>query len=103
MAALGERRRQRHVARCRNRWTRKLCDLASPAWHIYACLLGGLFSYDGAHPLSRGQALVANEWIKVINTKFNAQIPPVGIGSVAGLPIGKVAASQPALDYSRVE
>ncbi|HEV8538994.1 MAG TPA: hypothetical protein VGR15_08770 [Bacteroidota bacterium] len=56
-----------------------------------AFILGGLFSYDGVHPSSRGQAILANEWIKVINQKFDAAIPLVNIGSVPGIPIGKVA------------
>jgi len=66
-------------------------------------ILGGLFSYDGVHPSSRGEAVIANEWIKVINTKFGAQIPPVNLSSVAGMPIGKAAAAQALPDYSRVE
>jgi lysophospholipase L1-like esterase len=30
-------------------------------------LTGGLFSYDGVHPTELGYAMVANEWIRVIN------------------------------------
>ncbi len=66
-------------------------------------ILGGVFSYDGVHPSSRGEAIIANEFITVINTKFNAQILPVTISSVAGLPIGKVSAPQPTMDYERVD
>jgi lysophospholipase L1-like esterase len=40
---------------------------------------GGIFSLDGAHPTDVGQALIANEFIKVINDEFNAQIPLVNI------------------------
>jgi hypothetical protein len=69
-----------------------------------AFILGGLFSYDGVHPSSRGQAIAANEWIKVINQKFNAAIPPVSIGSIPGIPIGKSAAGTAASpDFSDVD
>lgn len=53
---------------------------------------GGTFSYDGVHPSSRGYGIVANEWIKAINTKFNANIPLVDLNSLPGLPIGKFPA-----------
>jgi hypothetical protein len=57
-------------------------------------ITGGLFSYDGVHPSSRGAAIVANEFIKVINTKYGATITPV---SVAAQPatqgLGKVSLS----------
>lgn len=59
-----------------------------------AFIRGGAFSYDGVHPSSRGQALVANEWIKVINAKFNASISPVPISSAPGIPIGKIAVGE---------
>ncbi|MDH3252435.1 MAG: SGNH/GDSL hydrolase family protein [Ignavibacteria bacterium] len=60
-----------------------------------AFITGGLFSYDGVNPSSRGHAIVANELIKVINARFNASIPPVPVASVAGLPIGKGGADYP--------
>lgn len=63
---------------------------------------GGIFSYDGVHPSSRGNALLANEWIKVINTKFSARIPLVSIASVPGIPIGKASASEQSPDYTNV-
>ena len=44
---------------------------------------GGIFSLDGAHPTDVGQALIANEFIKVINDEFNAQIPWVNIVEIA--------------------
>jgi hypothetical protein len=37
----------------------------------------GLFSLDGVHPNPRGQALIANAFIKAINTTFNSTLPPV--------------------------
>lgn len=44
--------------------------------------LGGLFSLDGVHPTSTGYAVVANEFIKVINAKFGGQIPFVSVSKV---------------------
>lgn len=40
---------------------------------------GGYISVDGVHPNPRGQALVANEFIKAINAKFGSTLPPVDI------------------------
>ncbi|MCH7770802.1 MAG: hypothetical protein IIA49_07265 [Bacteroidetes bacterium] len=53
---------------------------------------GGTFSYDGVHPSSRGYGLIANEWIKVINQKFGANVPEVDLNSLPGIPIGKISA-----------
>jgi lysophospholipase L1-like esterase len=38
---------------------------------------GGGFSLDGVHPTPRGYALIANEFIKVINQKFGSNLPIV--------------------------
>ena len=43
---------------------------------------GGLFSLDGVHPTSEGQAIIANEFIKVINSKFGASIPLIDVSTV---------------------
>jgi len=48
---------------------------------------GNLFSFDGVHPSSKGQALVANEFIKVINDRYNANISFVDFTSIPGLKI----------------
>jgi phospholipase/lecithinase/hemolysin len=45
---------------------------------------GGLFSLDGVHPTSQGQAIMANEFIKVINSKFSANIPLVNVAEIPG-------------------
>lgn len=45
--------------------------------------LGGLFSLDGIHPTNTGYAVVANEFIKRMNTSFAAGIPPVAVELVA--------------------
>lgn len=45
---------------------------------------GGLFSLDGVHPTNQGQAIIANEFIKVINNKYNAQFPLVDVSAIPG-------------------
>lgn len=47
-----------------------------------AYITGGLFSLDGVHPTSQGHALIANEFIKVINSKFNANIPAINVATI---------------------
>ncbi|MBI2430242.1 MAG: hypothetical protein HYV29_15875 [Ignavibacteriales bacterium] len=47
---------------------------------------GGLFSLDGVHPSSRGAGIVANEFIKVMNSKFGMHIPYVDISTLPGIP-----------------
>ena len=46
---------------------------------------GGAFSLDGIHLTSRGYALVANEFIKVINGEFGATISPVIVSRYEGV------------------
>lgn len=45
---------------------------------------GNLISLDGLHPTYRGQALIANEFIKSINSKFNANVPLVDVANIPG-------------------
>ncbi len=45
---------------------------------------GGLFSLDGVHPTAQGQAILANEFIKVINSKFGSSYPLIAIGTIPG-------------------
>ncbi len=40
---------------------------------------GGAFSLDGIHPTPRGYALVCNEFIKAINSKYGSTIPQVDV------------------------
>ncbi|HPC82971.1 MAG TPA: SGNH/GDSL hydrolase family protein [Thermoanaerobaculaceae bacterium] len=42
-------------------------------------LTGGIFSYDGVHPQSLGYALLANEFIRVINSELGGNLPEVGL------------------------
>jgi len=44
-------------------------------------ILGNTFSLDGVHPTTRGYAVIANEFISAINTKFNASISKVNVSS----------------------
>lgn len=41
---------------------------------------GGVFSLDGVHPSPRGYALIANEFIKAINTKYKSNLKGVNLG-----------------------
>jgi hypothetical protein len=41
--------------------------------------LGGIFSLDGIHPTNTGAAATANEFIKAMNRKARAGIPPVNV------------------------
>jgi len=38
---------------------------------------GGFYSLDGYHPNQKGYALIANEFIKAINNKYNSVIPTI--------------------------
>lgn len=46
---------------------------------------GGTFSLDGVHPNPRGYAVVANEFIRVINEAYNSNIPKVSVGTYRGV------------------
>jgi lysophospholipase L1-like esterase len=45
-------------------------------------VLGGLFGLDGVHPTDQGQALLANQFIKTINSSFSANIPLINIATI---------------------
>jgi hypothetical protein len=45
---------------------------------------GGLFSLDGVHPTSRGQGIIATEFIKVINAKWGTNIALVNVSQIPG-------------------
>jgi lysophospholipase L1-like esterase len=45
--------------------------------------LGGLFGLDGIHPTNTGYALLANQFITALNTKFALSIPAVNVGTIA--------------------
>lgn len=64
---------------------------------------GGLFSLDGVHPSSIGAAVVANEFIRVMNGSFGMNVSYVDVSKVPGLPapLSKYAngAMQPAISF----
>ncbi len=71
---------------------------------------GGLFSLDGVHPTSRGYAIVANQYIKVMNSSFGMNIPYVDVASIPGIPgplgkyiAGKVVPSIPSSAFKSFE
>jgi phospholipase/lecithinase/hemolysin len=45
--------------------------------------LGGLFGLDGIHPTNTGYALLANQFIAALNTKFMLSIAAVNVSQVA--------------------
>lgn len=51
--------------------------------NIYAT--GGGFSLDGVHPSPRGYAIVVNEMIDAINSKYESNLPKVNVGDYKGL------------------
>lgn len=44
--------------------------------------LGGVFSLDGIHPTNTGHAVLANEFIRVLNHRLHTEIPPVDVEAV---------------------
>ncbi|ROI03425.1 G-D-S-L family lipolytic protein [Kaistella haifensis] len=46
---------------------------------------GGTFSLDGVHLTGRGYALIANEFIKAINTTYKSTLPMVNVNSYSGV------------------
>lgn len=46
---------------------------------------GGAFSLDGVHPLGRGYAIIANEFLKAINSKYRSNLPMVNPNSYSGV------------------
>jgi len=45
----------------------------------------GVFSADGVHPNARGNAILANEFIRTIEAEFNAVIPKVDVLALPGV------------------
>lgn len=50
-----------------------------------AYISGNLFSLDGVHPTPRGYAVIANEMIKVINTKYGSTLQQVDPNAYRGI------------------
>lgn len=47
---------------------------------------GGIFSLDGVHPSSRGAGIIANQFIKALNTSLGASVTYVDLASIPGIP-----------------
>jgi hypothetical protein len=47
-------------------------------------ITGNFFSLDGIHPTSQGYGIIANEFIKAINSKYGASIPLVDVSTIPG-------------------
>lgn len=58
--------------------------------------LGGLFSLDGIHPSNIGHALLANEFIRIMNQAFHLKIPSLNQDSLAILTL-----MDPAIDKDK--
>ena len=39
---------------------------------------------DGVHPTAQGQAIIANEFLKVINSKFGANYSLIDVSTIPG-------------------
>ena len=46
---------------------------------------GGAFSLDGVHLTGRGYAIIANEFLKAINSKYRSNLPMVNPNSYSGV------------------
>lgn len=46
---------------------------------------GNVFGLDGVHPTPRGYAIIANEWIRVINSYYGSSIPGVNPNDYRGV------------------
>jgi lysophospholipase L1-like esterase len=55
----------------------------------FTFISGGFFSLDGIHPSSRGYGAIANEMLKLINSRFGANIPLVNLVDIPALPVGQ--------------
>lgn len=63
------------------------------------------FSLDGVHPNNAGHAILANEFIRQINTNFGLSIPAVDVASKMGqyVPVGKISSKGMARALNRVK
>jgi len=58
---------------------------------------GGLFSLDGIHPSSKGQAVIANEFIRAMNRTYSGtNLALIDVSKIPGIPVpaGKAAGSK---------
>ena len=50
-----------------------------------AFVTGNVFGLDGVHPTPRGYALIANEWLRVINNYYGSSVPGVNANDYRGV------------------
>ncbi len=50
-------------------------------------ITGNIFSLDGIHPTGKGYGIVANEFLKVIDVMFDADITKVDVSTLPGVPV----------------
>jgi len=62
---------------------------------------GNFFSLDGIHPTSQGYGIIANEFLKAINSKYGASVPMVDVSAIPSslifegtIPMGKYGIPQ---------
>lgn len=67
-----------------------------------AFITGGLFSYDGVHPSTLGQGIIANFVIDALNSKYGSSIRNIDLNSLAGMKFGKTAPSGIAIDPASI-
>lgn len=67
--------------------------------------IGGLFSMDGVHPSPKAHGIVANEFIRIINREFNANIPLVIVRDLPNgiVQAGRSASTSAMIDFSKTE
>ncbi len=62
-------------------------------------ITGGLMSLDGIHPSSRGYGLAANEFIKVINSTYNSEIPLIEVNDLPAITFPTAKSGRPMSYY----
>ena len=54
-------------------------------------ITGNIFSLDGVHPTGKGYGIVANEFLKVIDVMFDADITKVNVSTLPGVPVATLS------------
>ncbi len=68
-----------------------------------AFLTGGLFSLDGVHPSSVGHAIVANEFIQLINQTYGYDIPLINLYDFLHKERKKTGSANVLVDFSELK
>ncbi|WP_170227071.1 SGNH/GDSL hydrolase family protein [Luteibaculum oceani] len=71
-----------------NQWYRQIQDKGI-LWNgvntNYTFVTGGFFSMDGLFPTQRGAALIANEWLKVLEEQYGVKLPMLNPNEFEGV------------------